>query len=244
MGDFKKTQIKLSEAIKNPALENDFDKRRLGIYQELIFNNLESFCASAMPVLKSVTPQEIWLGWVRGYLVNVKSPSPLFIDIAEQFLQYLTTLPIEDEQPWRNELAHYEWVELNVSLQDSPQKIDGATHIYQVIEEGRPLVVADSAWALAYKYPVHKVSSDNFDFSPEPTFLVVYLDHENEVRFLQTTSAVIVMLNQIEQQNEMSFTQLQQALSELGFQQSPEQLKTFLTEAISDLISRGVLAVT
>jgi uncharacterized protein len=258
MNDFKQIQKSLATAIRDPEIDNDFEQRRIAIYQELIFNNIEGFCANAFPVLKSVTPDKKWAALVRGYMNDFKSDSPFFVDIAEQFLTYLTALSAETaeiteaatnqspSQHWRNELAHYEWVELYISLQDGQQKRVDKLELDRQFSTDALVNINQSAWALAYQYPVHTITSENADvIEAQPTFLVVYQEPTNsEVQFLQTTGLVVHLLNLVEQHEELSVRYLIDVLTNEPFMQKPEHAEKFLRVALTDLRDKGVVNVS
>ena len=82
------------------------------------------------------------------------------------------------------ELAHYEWVELALSVAES----DASQYIN---EDGNLLdsapALSSLAWPLSYQYPVHRISPE---FQPaeaddQPTYLLVYRDADDEVGFLE-----------------------------------------------------------
>ena len=95
MPTFQKQQKDLVKQIRTGQVRGSED-RRVKVYQELFFNNIEGFCANGFPVLKSVLPVPVWNAWVRAFLVHSECHSPYFVDIAEQYLGFLneTLLPV------------------------------------------------------------------------------------------------------------------------------------------------------
>ena len=249
MTDSKQTfidqQIELANAIRDPNQSHPFEARRIAIYQELIYNNIEGFCANGFPVLKSVTKEDTWHLWVRGFMNDFTSHSPYFVDIAEQFLTYLVNQEPADQAipAWRNELAHYEWVELYISLQENMDVANNNDIVRIVNEPALRFSVSRSAWALGYQYPVHTIAVENVErIKPEPTFLVVYQAPEDgQVAFLKTTGTVIHLLSLIEQQQSMTRAELSSLLMQEPFNQQPGQADAFLTEALQDLLIKRIL---
>ena len=194
---FIEIQHDLAEHIRNGQHNAKFEQRRLAIYQELFFNNIEGFCANAFPVLKSILEDDVWKSWVRLFLVEAQNHSPFFVDIAEQFLGFLSEKAQEQEHnsfynktfeplassPWLLELAHYEWVELHISVQEPPVLSNNCT---EFLSSRAPLEtfnfsLAPSAMPLAYQFPVQSISPTNYmDVTPELTTLIVHqvLAHE------------------------------------------------------------------
>ena len=56
------------------AIEN----RRLAIYRNLVFNNIESFLSSGFPILKSIANAEKWSQMVRDFIYRHESQTPYF----------------------------------------------------------------------------------------------------------------------------------------------------------------------
>ncbi|UCC57375.1 MAG: putative DNA-binding domain-containing protein [Gammaproteobacteria bacterium] len=188
--DFIRRQYEFAAHIRDPDNQpapEDIEDRRMGIYRELFFNNVESFIAGTFPVLRKILDDKTWHALIRDYFSRHKSRTPLFLEMPREFLTWLESE--RDKQdgdlPFLRELAHYEWVELALSIAeeslDGPA-IDGNGDLMKGIPVLSPL-----AWHLAYNYPVHRIGPDFLPDSPgdSPTFLVVYRDRDNEVGFLE-----------------------------------------------------------
>lgn len=204
----------LRDPERNPPPEG-IEDRRLRIYRDLVYNNVEGFLANAFPVLRRLYESRHWHGLVRGFFVRHVSHSPQFYQIAEEFLRYL-----EDEHedrpedpPFLRELAHYEWVELILALKDIDlEQIEADTH--GDLLAGAP-VLSPLAWPLAYRYPVHEIRED---FQPQkadeaPTLLVVYRDRKDKVGFLKVNAATARLIERLEAEPETSGHEHLQALA-------------------------------
>lgn len=187
--EFIQRQYAFAAHIRDPrqyAAPPDIEDRRVGIYRELFYNNVEGFLSSSFPVLHRLLDSDSWHALARDFFACHRCHSPLFLEISREFLAYL------DEErgdragdlPFMRELAHYEWVELALSVSEAvdepPVDHDGD------LLEGIP-VPASTAWPLAYSYPVHRISPD---FQPEhvnaqPTYLLAYRDAGDDVRFIE-----------------------------------------------------------
>src|SRR5690606_31251308 len=93
--------------------------------------------------------------------------------------------PQAGDLPFLLELAHYEWVELAVSIQADPAPDDAVDPAGDLLAE-RP-VVPPLAWSLAYDFPVHRIGPE---FQPQtpgdtPTFLIVYRTAHDEIKFME-----------------------------------------------------------
>ena len=169
----------------NPA-PADIEDRRMGIYRELFFNNIEGFLTSSFPVLKQLFDEHSWQALARDFLIRHRCHSPLFLEIPREFLAYLEHErgAREGDPPFMLELAHYEWVELALSITENEET--GEVDPHGDLLSGQP-VLSTLAWPLTYRYPVHKIGPD---FRPEqpgeqPVYLLVYRDREDEVGFIE-----------------------------------------------------------
>jgi hypothetical protein len=162
------------------------EDRRMAIYRELFYNNVEGFLTTSFPVLRRLYSDENWHCMVRDFYSRHACHSPLFLEIPHEFLSYLEQERGQQpaDPPFLRELAHYEWVELALSVAESTLP-DGFEQHGDLLEQ-RP-VVSPLAWPLSYRYPVHRIRPDYQPRTPgeQPTYLLVYRDADDEVAFLE-----------------------------------------------------------
>ena len=201
---FRQTQMAFAAHIRNPALNpkpEDIEDRRMAIYRDLFYNNIENFIANSFPVLRSMVADQQWHDMVRDFVHRHKSSSPYFLEISQEFLGYLQHEREMQgwEPPFMLELAHYEWVELalDVSVEQFPRDI---TEKGDLLSD-RP-VVSPLCWSLSYNYPVHTASAAHYP-GAQPTWLLVYRNRQDEVGFLEV-NAVTQRLLQLLEQGEMT----------------------------------------
>jgi hypothetical protein len=195
--EFIRRQYEFAAHIRDPeknAPPEDVADRRMAVYRELFFNNVEGFLANSFPVLRSVLEDQAWRHLVRDFFARHRAQTPLFHEIPREFLQYLENERIAPSDPsflW--ELAHYEWVELALSLSDQEdnEKIDPDGNLL----EGLP-IVSTLAWPLCYRFPVHRISREYQPAEPntQPTFLVVYRALNDQVAFMEINSVTARLL--------------------------------------------------
>jgi hypothetical protein len=156
------------------------------IYLELIYNNIESFLSTTFPVTRSIYSDANWEKLVREYLHRHQATSPYFLEIPQEFLQFLSEgCNAQADPPWLLELCHYEWVELALDVADLEQSWD-------LVDPGADLltskwVVSPLIWSLSYRYPVHKIGPSNHaSIVAEPTYLIVFRDGKDKVRFMES----------------------------------------------------------
>jgi hypothetical protein len=208
--DLLTSQREFTAHIRNPAevpMPAGIESRRMKIYNDLIYNNIEGFISGGFPVLCSLYRAEDWHRLVRGFVSNYRCDSPYFLEISQEFLNYLMQdyqlLPIDP--PYMLELAHYEWVELALDVatqtpdfgEDEPD-----CDLLAGVPQLSPLV-----WSLQYRFPVHLIGPGNDpDEAPaEATYLVVYRNRDEEVKFLESNSATARLLELVEN-NEQSLS--------------------------------------
>ncbi len=177
----------------------DVEERRMAIYRELLYNNIEGFIASNFPVLRKITPDTRWHELVRDFFARHQSRTPLFAEIAREFLAYLQNERDDPcDPPFLLELAHYEWVELALAIDPREIEWHGVDPDGDVLS-GIP-VVNPLSLVLSYGYPVHRIRPD---FQPDKagaqaTFLVVYRDRKDKVGFIElnpVTAKLLYLLN-------------------------------------------------
>ena len=231
-----KTQRAFIQHIKNPQahpFHGEIEDRRLKIYRDLFFNNILGFLSSGFPVLESLYSEQQWQVLARKFFIEHTCRSPYFIDISKEFVEYLSSeYALTDSDPaFMLELAHYEWLELDVSVRQSSQIAnvwDGHSKVTQV-------QMSDLASLVSYQYPVHQISSD---FKPTQTnevvYLVIYRDATDDVNFTLVNAVSAHLLNIIAQQGMASIDFLSKkmiaAMPQLDVQQITESLQQVLKQ--------------
>lgn len=230
---------------KNPGPEG-IEERRMKIYRELFYNNVEGFIANTYPVLRRILPDDRWHAMMRDYFAHHISHTPLFPEMPREFLKYLEheRIPQPDDPPFLLELAHYEWVELALSLLD--EKINATEiDVQGDLLDGIP-VISPVAWALSYRFPVHKIGPD---FQPSEaggmqTHLIVYRDADFDVRFIEINSVTARLLQLFSGEDAVSGrAALQQVAAELNHPQPGIVIQGGM-ELLNDLRRRQVILGT
>ena len=237
------SQLQMARFLRNPELEpapEGIEPRRLKIYQDLIYNNIEGFISSGFPVLRTLYTDEAWHQLVRKFIDGHRCHTPYFLEISQEFLNFLMNdhEPREIDPPFMAELAHYEWVEL--ALDVSQEDIDSDT----VDPQADPLqgvpVLSPLAWVLSYQYPVHQIGAAyQPDVPGDPTFLAVYRNRSDSVKFMELNGATARLLELVRENSESTGAELLTSLAQelsmpvenvLGF--GGDLLKQFLELSI------------
>jgi len=188
--EFQAHQLRFTAHIRDPERAprpSDVPERRMAVYRELLYNNVESFIAHGFPVLRRLYEDAAWHRLVRGFFARHRARTPYFLEIPREFLDYLekTHSPGPEDPPFLTELAHYEWVELALSVSDAEPQPDSFDPDGDLLT-GRP-VLAPTAWYLAYTWPVHRIGPEYRPTTPPetPTFLLVYRGLDEAVHFTE-----------------------------------------------------------
>lgn len=200
---FRSKQAEFVAYIRDPdsnPIPKGIKKQRMAMYRELMFNNVEGFLANNFPVLRKILDGLIWNALAQDFFLKHSCQSPYFSEIAEEFLNFLQNErePKEGEPDFLLELAHYEWVEMALSIATDQPSENSAEFIAQPM--AYHLALSPLAWPLVYQYPVHLIAPD---FQPTqapatPSYLVVYRNSEFAVKFLEINVMTYRMLEIIQ----------------------------------------------
>ncbi len=206
---FVAQQLDFAAHIRNPDAHPrpaDVEPRRMQIYLDLFYNNIESFLAGAFPVAKEVLGSERWHALTRAFVHLHASESPYFLDISQELLSFIESGPelsLSDGSafelpPFLLELCHYEWVELALSVAEEEIPETGIDRDGELLEG--VVVVSPLIWKLGYRFPVHEIGPDNQpDVPPDtPTQLVVYRRRDDRVRFMEVNALTMALLDVLE----------------------------------------------
>lgn len=215
-------QFALSRHLRDPSSHPPppgIEERRLAIYRDLFFNNIEGLLAGNFPVIRTTLGDDAWRRLVRGFYARHRSQTPLFPEIAREFIRFLETRTDGDDPPWLRELAHYEWVELALQIaDDSLPSHDPHGDLLAGVS-----VMSPFAWALAYQWPVHRIGPDfQPDVPPdEPTLLLVRRDAGHQVRFAAISPLVYRLIELLGEGGRRGGDVLRQLAAEAGMDDVP-----------------------
>jgi len=200
----------LRDPSQHPAPEG-IEDRRMRIYRRLFIGNVRSLLGGNFPVAAKILGEHEFAQPVRRFYSEHASHTPYFPEIAREMLRFIEENPDYwcERWPFLYELMHYEWVELALGI--SAEEIDAVSCDAEGdLLEQIPLV-SPLAWRLAYHFPVEQLSVDYTPEEPpaEPTFLVVWRDRADKVRFLRLNPlAAQLIANLAEQPSSSGRSQL------------------------------------
>ena len=231
------------ESVRAPA---GIEDRRMEVYRSLFFNNVVNLLSSNFPVLRKIYGDVAWRQLARQFYTEHRAHTPLFPEVPREFLRYLLEQR-EDragDPPFLLELAHYEWVELALSQDQTDLELIFANRNGHLLDEAPYL--SPLAWPLSYRYPVHRISR-TFQPSEEPadpTHLLVYRTRDDVVRFMQLNAVTRLLLDQIRDNPHLTGRLSLHRIAEQLDHKNVEQLVEFGHTLLQDLLRRDIILGT
>ncbi|MFJ2983214.1 MULTISPECIES: DUF2063 domain-containing protein [unclassified Pseudomonas] len=183
MGEtLREQQLCMARFIRDPlanAPPPGIEVRRLAVYRQLFFGNMQSLLAGSFPVLHASLASEQWQALIEDFYASHRCQTPLFTEVAGELVDYLQA---RDDLPgWVAELAHYEWIETVLLLADDSEP---AHDPEGDLLDGVPLLSSVAA-PLAYIWPVSHIGPGSIPLQApaEPTLLLACRGADHKVHF-------------------------------------------------------------
>ena len=242
---FIKEQYTFTRHIRDPEhtpAPEGIESRRISIYTDLIFRNIENFIANSFPVLRQVIHDDEWHIILRGFLKKHISRTPYFPKLPLEFLNYLEQEQDEIELPaFCIELAHYEWIEISLSF--DPREIS-----FENVNQGGDLlkgipVLSLLVQPLICQWPVHKISS-NFvpkEKPDEPTYLIVYRDHLYDIGFIELNQIAAKLIEELQKNTDKTGEEILLDIAKQLQHPDPKVVIKGGSEVIQDFKKKDIL---
>lgn len=246
----REQQFALSKHIRDPEANlppPGIEDRRLAIYRELFFNNIEGLLSGNFPVIREILDDETWLDLIHAFYREHLCQTHLFPEVPREFIRFLEARAEHGmhDPAWLMELAHYEWVELALDLAENDEaKNDVFIAVENYLDTAFSL--SPLAWPLGYQWPVHRLSPGYLpENTPEsPTFLLVRRDREYKVHFDEISALIFRLLQLVSDRPELS---AREQLATLATEADADDLPSFMELGLGlfeDLITKNVLVPT
>jgi uncharacterized protein len=197
--EFQRYQLAFTAHIRDPKAHPrpaGVAARRMKIYNALLFNNIEGFLLACFPVLRQVLGARRWSRLVRAFFSTHRSRTPYFRQIPDEFIEFLQNewTPPEGYPPYLLALAHYEWIELVLSVSNrSPDRaVDPAGELLDGVPLLNPVLAN-----LRYDWPVHRIAPRR-KVQPAETCLLVFRDADDTVQFSEINAFTARLLTLLE----------------------------------------------
>lgn len=204
--------------------------------------------STAYPVLCEILGEQRWHALIRDYYATHKAHTPLFPEMPREFLVYLEDerKPQADDYPFMLELAHYEWIELALSISELSDDTTTLANSPDFLNK-TPLL-SQLAWLLSYQYPVHQISKDFLptEKNEQTTHIVASrLDDEDQVSFTEV-NPVIARLLQLISENKKNLTG-QQLLTQIANELDNPDIDSIINfglQTLTDLHNKNIIIGT
>jgi hypothetical protein len=197
--EFQRYQYAFTAHIRDPKAQPrpaGVEARRMKIYTELLYTNLENFLLACFPVLRKVLGTRKWSALVRDFFRTHRSHTPYFRQIPDEFIQFLQNewTPPAGYPPFTLALAHYEWIELvlSVSTRSAERAFDPAGDLLDGVPLLNPVLAN-----LRYDWPVHRIAPRR-KTQPAETHLLVFRDAGDRVQFSEINAFTARLLGLLE----------------------------------------------
>ncbi len=243
---FQLTQQQFAAYIRNPQhhpVPANVKPERMAVYRELFFNNVESFLSTGFPVLRRILSDTQWQELAEDFFARHQNQSPYFSEISEEFLEFLQNERHNPaDYPFLLELAHYEWVEMALSIAQ-----EQAPPFTEYIDDflSQKVIVSPLAWPLAYQYPVHQISPDFLPTEPpaQPTYLIVYRGWDDEVHFIQISAITFRLLQVIAENPESTVSACLKQVAVEACHPEPELIVSGGLDVLQQLFNKSIIAL-
>ena len=246
---FQQLQYEFTRHIRDPQHSDKpkgIEARRMKIYRELLFNNITSFIDSAFPVLHSLYQSSDWEALIRKFFAQYRCQTPYFVEISQEFLAFLQNdyKATVNDPCFLTELAHYEWVELDLMI--SKQKIDleGINPKGDLLTEIPQL--SPVCHALAYQWDVQHISVDYQPSMPpaQATYLIVYRNHDEQVKFIEANPVTARLLNLLQTEQSQSGERVLRQIATEMQHSDPDLIIQAGHQILLKLLASGVILGT
>lgn len=226
--------LRAPEQNEKPA---DIEQERLDVYRELLFNNVAGFVSSAFPVLNSLYTEQAWQQRLQLFFSLYRCENPFFLSIANSFLDFLVQqYQLQSDDPvFMLELAHYEWLELELAT----RKAQAGPEVTDIKHQA--LQLSELASVQAYQYPVHKICMEFQPTEPEASFLLIHRNAEDEVKFIALNQLTTLLLQLLAQQPGLTLAELVAELSPYVPQLDADQLMSGAEQILLNFTSKGIV---
>ncbi|MFN3544818.1 MAG: DUF2063 domain-containing protein [Thiobacillus sp.] len=242
--EFQRWQFAFTAHLRDPQVNPrpaGVEARRMKIYAELLYNNVESFLLGCFPVLRQVLGARRWKKLVRAFFATHRSRTPYFRQIPDEFIQFLQgEWEVGDTYPpYTLALAHYEWIELvlSVSTRSAGRAVNTAGDLLDGVPVANPVLAN-----LRYAWPVHRIAPRR-KVAPAETFLLVYRDADDTVRFVEINAFTARLIALLESATLTGRAALETVAAESAHP-NPARVLEAGAALLADLRARGALLGT
>ncbi len=217
-----------------------FDQRGAAIYVDLLYNKFNDSLTTCFPVTAAILGETAWQQLLKDFIGEHRCLSPYYRQIPDEFVLYLQNeRQLRDDLPFLAELAHFEWIELVLSIAEAePVAAEPLTETQLL--DAVP-VFAPVMQLLHYLWPVQQLNPAYQPDEPPSvsTHLLGFRDAADRVRFIALNAATASLLMHL--QNGHTATQVLQVLGQDLTPPERSNLMLFGKNILADLHGQGAI---
>jgi hypothetical protein len=199
---FQKQQRQFLHYLRQPQtiqIPAGFAPERLAVYADLLYNKFDESLTASFPVIHRILSPADWRALLLDFIAGHRCLSPYYRQIPDEFVQYLQQeRDRADDLPFLAELAHFEWIELQLSIAESESITIKPLTREQLLSDVP--VFAPVMQLLHYQWPVQDIGPDSLPTEPPATttHILGFRDGDDQVQFIDlnpATAHLIMLLN-------------------------------------------------
>ncbi len=240
---FQDLQRQFLAHLRNPEqqpLPTGFAPPGAAIYVDLLYNKFNDSLTTCFPVSRAILGETAWQRTLKDFIAHHRCLSPYYRQIPDEFVLYLQNeRQVTDDPPFLAELAHFEWMELVLSIAEAgpvAAKPLSDAHTLDTV-----LVFAPVMRLLHYVWPVQRISRAYQPDEPPlvATHILGFRDAADQVQFIALNPATAGLILRLQEH----YT-ARQALQELGKDLTPSELSNLMLfgkDILADLHRQGAI---
>lgn len=235
MTDFQQVQRQFLAHLRNPGrqqLPAGFARQGVDVYVDLLYNKFNDSLTTCFPVTHAILEGKPWQRLLKDFIAEHRCLSAYYRQIPDEFVRYLQSERREtSDPPFLAELAHFEWMELVLSIAEAEPAMTELLTDAQLMDA--PLAFAPVMRLLHYVWPVQHISPAHQPSEPPPlsTHILGFRDTGDHVQFIALNPATAGLVLSLQRQCTAT-----QVLQELGKDLTPSELSSLL------LFGKSILA--
>jgi len=240
---FQVVQRQFLAHLRNPKeqpLPTGFARKDAGIYADLLYNKFNDSLTTCFPVTQALLGETAWRRIVEDFIAEHRCRSPYYRQIPDEFVLYLQNeRQTVDDPPFLAELAHFEWMELVLSIAEAEPFTAETLSDAQLMDA--VLVFTPVMKLLHYAWPVQQISRTYQPSRPptDTTHILGFRDTADQVQFIVLNRMTAGLVQLLQKQHTAT-----EVLRELGRDLLPlelSNLEQFGAAVLADLHRQGVI---
>lgn len=194
----------IARSMRNPEQfphVKGWSAEQVGVYRELVFNNIESLLSNCFPLFKASIGEKTWSNVIEQFIAYHKSKTPYYFQLATELQDFLNHEASISLPRCAQSLVDLE-CQLILCAHFQNTKLFRSSDVTTEVLINNEIYLNETAWSLRYDYPIDALfntfpinglpphQKNEFietvnSMSLKPCFIVVYRNQHHEVRQLK-----------------------------------------------------------